>query len=320
MPRTETREERRPKYSKRGALKMYVGGDTNPRTRYNCGVIEAARSSGVMVIRKPGKFGEPRMLHRPDLLCRFGQTHDRKDEGKYVKCEAVKEGGRVVVGAQNVNPYLAADGSYHMIVEAFHESARGLNRLTADVRQTREDGTHLVWRGPRNDADAVVATPWMTDKELYDIAVRLNRTLAARLRESKSPRPGVTARLDSFEKFRLNLDVMRRARRVKNLASGEEEEVGGATPYAMPLEQCGFSIDCAYMTKSIDANGDEVGEYYFRMAYGRSVPQSLTFEGWRGLGTDDKVAYVSEEVRQLARSAANATAEENGQRRRPRRR
>jgi hypothetical protein len=285
---------------------MFVGGAKNPRTRYNCGVIEEARKARVKVLRGPSKFGDPRQLHRPDLMGKFSAAHERAGEGKYVDNAAVSADGRKVIGAQFVNPYLANDGSYRMIVATFHSltGKKNLNGLESSVEYNREDSTHLVWKGKRNSDDAVVMSPLVTEEELYAAAVRLNKKLAAKLRRSKSPRKGVKHHLGSFEKFKQNLDVMRRARHIRNIATGEiDEDTGGATPYAMPLEQCGFAIDMLFLTVGVDENGNEIGKTFYRMAYGRGTPHVLTYSDWLGEDINSKVAFKDEKARAAVKKA-----------------
>lgn len=286
-----------PKYARRGALKMFQGGN-NPQTHYNCSVIERARRLKVMVERLPGEFGNPRMLHRPDLFSVFSDHHPNRGKGKYIDDQAVmvRDGHRWVMGAHNVIPFVPGDGSYRIIMSAFHqESEQSIRDLEAKEQFNRIDGMHLHWQGRRSQDEAIYVTPWYQARALYDICESLSARWLQRLRHSQSPRPGVEERLGTFEKFEHALLVMHRARHVKSMATGITEEKGGATPYGMPLDQCNMALDMAYLTHDF-TRGEEVAAYHYRLAYGRSHAWNLSYEDWAAAG-HARYAYVSDDVR-----------------------
>lgn len=309
MPSTKNRrnvEAGRTRLTGKGALDMVRGKGSGRTTFYNCGIIERARENGVAIrILQGGKetLAQPRMVHRPDLTGTFGATHERAGQGKYIEGDAISMRGdrKIVTGAQNVNPYLV-DECYRTIVEAFHRSAgrSALGELTAVVETSQADGEHLEWQGKRSVDDALVVSPWLTREQLWSLAQKVNDELVAVLRSSKSQRRGVKEHLNTKAKFFQNLDVLRRSRRTFHVATGEIEQGGGATPYSMPLEQCGFAIDMYFLTTGFDEAGNEVGEYFYRMAYGRSTPWSLYKREWAGLDVSSQIAYLNETIRQRA--------------------
>lgn len=279
-------------------------------TLYQPGMVDRAQEEGrPLRVMKNGRaklISPNRKVHRSDLLDCFGETHAQSGTGKYIDRDALhtSNGQTVVKGAHRVNPYLAADGSYHTLIETFHHLAKGqIELLTAQVVRNREFGHHLRWNGKRDKNDAVAVTPWMTKEELWELACKLCPDVKTTLKQSKSNVKGVAAHASVREKFFQNIDVLRRARRVFSVATGEHEFGGGETPYSMPLEQCGFAIDMAFLTTGVDAQGNEIGEYRYRMAYGRSTPWVLYERDWKGMTTNDHFAYISEQVRHKAITA-----------------
>lgn len=287
-------------------LSMIQGRGGNRATVYNCAIIERARAARekVRILQGGKEVSAPaRMVHRHQITATYGAGHGLAEQGKYIDQSAISGSGenRIVTGAQHVNPYLVEDGSYHAIVAAFHKLAgRSLNNLVAKIVTTREDGEHLEWNGRRVSDDALVVTDWVTMEELWNTAQEVNSSLVSGLRRSKSQRDDVNEHLSAKEKFAQNVHVLRRSRRTFRVATGETELGGGATPYSMPLEQCGFAIDMYYMTTGFDNDGNEVGEFFFRMAYGRSTPWSLYKRDWAGLGPESTIAYRNERLRQRA--------------------
>lgn len=296
-----------------GALDMTRTKGGNTYTYYQCGVIDQARDSkvGIRIIKRGKPFlTTARRVHRQSLTDTFGDPHDNAGQGKYIKASAIE--GKVVTGAQNVNPYLATEGSYAASITALQSriSPRGaIGKLVADLHKNRADGEHLVWRGRVNsETGALLVSDWLTAAELYEIACEIAPSLPKRLRAQKSQVEGVEEHLTPLAKFEQNLNVMRRGRSDYSMATGETDEAcGGATPYAMPLEQCGFAIDMAYLTTAVDDNGEESGQYHYRLAIGRSVPWTLDYRSWRGMSPDQPIAYRDETVRQRALKFAKKT-------------
>ncbi|MHA2279552.1 MAG: hypothetical protein ACXAC5_01485 [Promethearchaeota archaeon] len=252
---------------------------------------------------------KPRMVHRPDLLGSFAESHESAGQGKYIDHAAFPNGNQQrVVGAQHVNPYLRDDGAYATIVETFKRSigVKRLSQMTARVTQNRQAGTHLLWEGKRN-ADGFcmdAESAWMTAEEVWKRAVKLNPDLLKILRKSRSGRKGVRAHKSAKEKFFGDLDVLRRATCVVDVSTGEREYRGGATPYSKPLEQVGFAIDRRFLTYGVDAEGNELGQYYYRMVIGRAEPHSLSRVSWAYEDLSSKVAFKDEAARRKVRAAA----------------
>jgi len=248
-----------------------------------------------------------RMVHRPQLDSKFGDTHVQAGKGKYISNRAITGSGqnKVVTGAQHVNPFLAEDGSYHTILQCFHHLAKQpAAKLTAHFARDRITGQHLLWQGNRIVDEAIAVSPWITEDKLWKLANRLNPGLQALLRTSKAAiRKGVRKHQASRGKFEDNLRVLRRARRTFRIATGEIEYGGGVTPYGIPLEQCGFAIDMFFLTTGYDTYTEqEVGEYHFRLAYGRSNPWVLYYRDWQGMGTQDRVAFLDNKVRKTCQT------------------
>jgi len=304
--------------TKQSALRMIRGKGDDAVTRYSCGVVEQAKEDGVNVIvmrrdKRSGKMVEravkPRMVHRMDLLGVYGDTHDLAGEGKYISAEAFPNGtNQRIVGAQHVNPYLRDDGAYATIVEAFKSTIpkKVLAKLAARVASNRVSGVHLLWEGKRN-ADGFcpnAASEWMTAEDVWHLALKLNADLLKILRKSRSGRKGVKAHKSAQEKFFGDLDVLRRATCVVDVSTGEPQFRGGATPYSKPLEQCGFAIDKRFLTYGVDADGNELGQYYYRLVIGRPEPHSLPRSSWAYEGAGSSVAFKDETARRKVRSTA----------------
>ncbi len=295
------------------ALDFTRGQGPNRRTFYKCGVLEHARrdSLPLRVVDKNGVIRlilPDRMVHRPLLDDKFGDAHEQSGEGKYISNNAID--GKGVTGAQHVNPYLAEERSYHTIIQCFHSIAKGrINKLTAQFARDRSLGQHLIWQGKKVVDDAVAVSAWITVDGLWELANKLNPGLKALLRKSKTQaRKGKAVKQNQspYGKFVDNLNVLRRARRTFRLATGETEYRGGETPYGVPLEQCGFSIDMFFLTTGVDrASGLETGDYYFRLAYGRSTPWVLYYRDWQGMGTQDRQAFLNDKVLKAVRRQAS---------------
>jgi hypothetical protein len=240
------------------------------------------------------------MVHRPQLDDKFGDAHELSGQGKYIDNDALSGRGQntTVTGAQYVNPYLAEDRSYHTIIQCFHHLAKQtITRLSARFARDRVNGQHLLWQGKSAVDGAVAVSPWITEDELWELANNLNPGLKALLRKSKAAiKKGVKKHQTPRGKFGDNLNVLRRARRTFRTATGETEYRGGETPYGVPLEQCGFAIDMFFLTTGYD-EGLEVGEYHFRLAYGRNTPWILYYRDWQGMGTQDRIAFLNNKIR-----------------------
>lgn len=289
-----------------GALDMTRGKGENTHTYYQPGIVEQARTEKVGIrIIKNGRtlLTAPRMVHREDLTAVYSEPHDEAGSGKYINISAID--GDTVTGVQNVNPYLAEDGSYATLVQALQSFCQksAMAELTGTIRKSRLDGQHIEWKGKASTDEAILVGQWVTAEQLWERALLINPQLKTMLRQNQSQVKGVKAHLGVFEKFTQNLDVIRRARNVFHVASGEvDKDRGGATPYAMPLEQCGFAIDKFYLTTGFDADGNETGEYFYRLAIGRGTPWTLTFREWRGLDAGTPYAYLNEKVMARAKS------------------
>jgi hypothetical protein len=297
-------------------LKMWKGKlGVNAVTHYSAAVVEQARKDGcgLLIINGRGKeVAVPnkkiRLVHRLDLMGVFCDTHDRCGEGKYVHADA-RKGDKTVVGAHLVMPYLANEFCYASIVRVFTESigVDGLKGLKAVVKHTRDDGEHLVWQGKRSENGSVVASPWFTKDEVWEMARKMNDSLSRRLRLATSQKKGVKQHLPPKRKFLDNINVMRRARSFINPVTGDEPQLkGGLYPYGMPLEQVGFAIDYCYLTDGFVIETDnkgakrvvETGDYYLRLVVGRSTPWVMTKNDWAGCGDEDRFAFKSEKIRQ----------------------
>lgn len=309
---TRTRQARGMKSD--GAVDMTRGKGENAYTFYQPGIIERARNNdaGIRII-KNGKvmLTNPRMVHRPDLTAVFNDMHENAGEGKYIAHDAISgDRNDVVTGAQHINPYLAEEGSYATIILALQSfcSKRELSKLTGKIHKTRLDGHHIVWNGKTNNDGAIVLGQWVTAQQLWDRALEITKTLKKRLKENESQVKGVREHLGAFEKFCQNLDVIRRARAIFNVSTGEVDNTrGGATPYAMPMEQCGIAIDKYFLTNGFDSEGNEVGEYFYRLAIGRGTPWTLRKRDWRGLDAGTPYAYLSDKLANQAKRAAKQT-------------
>lgn len=305
---------------RRNALRMVRGSGAGTVTHYNAGVIEEAKENGVAILvaetdKRTGKVRIvarwPRMVHRPKLTAVFGDTHSQAGEGKYIALGAYPNGdasSKVVIGAQYVNPYLKANGCYATIVQVFQSSMIGLGKLRANICRTRSKSDHLIWEGRRNSDGFLVASEWLTPEEIWDTANKLNPSLQRVLRKSKSGRKDVTHRKSPKEKFFADLDVMRRATRVVDAATGEVIYSGGATPYAAPLEQSGFAIDRRYLSYGVDKDGVEQGRYYYRMVVGRPEPHYLPKPSWAHEGFNSTVAFLNKAAQAKIRKAQSTAA------------
>ena len=302
MSAVVTRTKQAKGLARSDALDMFRHQRGKRYTYYSCGVIDDAMANnvGINVIDEyTGKvvLTRTRMVHRRDLLATFGRLHDRAGEGKYVEQSALSHTGQqtLVKGANNVNPFILEKGSNHTIAQAFHSltGISKLRQLVGEIRVSRLDGQHVHWLGDRNPADAVLVSPWVTKQVLWEKARDINPKLVAALKGKVSRVKNVSAHLGAFDKFCQNLDVLRRFRLVLHVNSGRKDLSGGATPCGMPLEQCQFAIDMFYLTTGVDRQGEEVGDYFFRMAYGRSYAQVLHYNDWVGLDVNSPFAYLN---------------------------
>lgn len=298
----------------KSALRMIRGKGESAVTHYDCGVVEQAKEDGVqiLVMRRNTETGkmvptlvDPRMVHRPDLPGVYADTHELAGQGKYIALAAyLNNDPRTVVGAQHVNPYLREDAVYATILEVFKKNIgkSALSRLCARLAYTRRRSHHLLWEGKRTADGFVVASEWMTEEQIWTAAQRLNPELLRLLRKSKSGREDVNHKTAS-EKFATDLDVVRRATCTVDAASGIREFCGGATPYAYPLEQCGSAIDKRWLTCDV-VNGEEVCNYYYRLAIGRPEPHPLSKSSWSYEGAESAVAFLNQKVRAKYRASA----------------
>lgn len=285
-----------------GAIDMFRGHGATAYTYYDCSIIERAKQNGspIRVVKEKGKrrsfvLTKPRPVHREDIFAKFGDTHDLAGQGKYIKNSAISKDGKLVTGYQNINPYLADEGSYSTIVEAFMSrmSQPVLKAITAAGGKDRPTGTHLRANGKRNSEDAVLTSEWLTEEQLWTLCRRINPKLVGILNKVKSQVKGAKHQ-SAREKFAHNLGVMRRAREAFQVVDGTRKFRGGATPYSMPLEQCDMAIDMYHLTTGIE--GTEVGEYFYRLAIGRRTPRILYARDWNGLDFNSPFAYVNEKV------------------------
>lgn len=296
------------------ALRMIRGKGENAVTHYSCGVVEQAREDGVqiLIIRRDrhGKKKEfavaPRQVHREDPLAVYGDTHDLAGQGKFIALAAFPKGDKTrVVGAQHVNPYLRDEGAYATIIETLKNDigVAVLSRLRGSVHSGRNPGTHILWSGRRNKDDCLACSDWFTREELWSMARKHNCDLLRILRKSKSGRKGVSHK-SAQEKFVGNLDVLRRATCVVSVTDGERQYCGGATPYSKPLEQVGFAIDKQFLTYGVDKDGNEIGQYYFRLVIGRSEPHVLPRANWRYEEIGSLVTFKDDSTRRAIRKAS----------------
>lgn len=284
-------------------LNMFRGRVPRAYPYYMAGMInDAIRKRKRIRIPRGGKMIQvevERRLHRENLLAVYGDTHDHAGEGKYINQLAIQEGH--AIGPHNVCPYLAEDKTYATIVAAFmsqfHKSK--LRGMKAEIRRSREDGIHLHWLGARNQCDSVLLSPLLTIQQLWKIAIKINPDLKEHLQKTKSHIKEVSAHGQPITKFEADINVMRRSRSTFHMDTGEVRHGGGLTPYAMPMEQCEFAIDALYQTTDVK-NGEESGQYFYRLAIGRKIPWLLSYNGWKGLDATFKDAYISKEVWQKA--------------------
>lgn len=297
------------------ALRMIRGRGDNAVTHYSCGVVEQAKETGVkiLVVRRNKSTGkkkevpvDPRQVHREDPLAVYGETHDLAGQGKFIALEAFPKGDKtLVVGAQYVNPYLRDEGAYATIIETLKNNigSATLSRLRGSIRHGRNPGTHILWNGKRNSDGHLAASDWFTKEDLWNKACKFNCDLLRILRKSKSGRKGASHK-SARDKFFGNLDVLRRATCVISVTDGEREFCGGATPYSKPLEQMGFAIDKRFLTFGVDDDGNEAGQYYYRLVIGRSEPHVLRRTNWQYEGITSTVAFRDDKARKAVRKAS----------------
>lgn len=293
------------------ALDMTKGTGDNACTRYNPSVIDEALENKLPIaVAGSDKDGNPkrvlrnaRRVHRKSLKSCYGETHKQAGKGKFIDVSALD--GDKVTGANHVCPYLGT-GSYATSIRALMSFAPkgALALLVGMIKKSRAVGEHIEWKGRRNEFDAVLVTPLVNGSDLWARAKKINPKLPGMLAAKKSGVKDVKEHLGVEDKFIQNIGVQRRARAVFNLATGETDETrGGATPCAAPLEQVGFAIDSIFMTVGFDKDGNEVGEFFYRLAIGRSIPWTLGEREWKGLEPGKKFAYKTEALRQRALKA-----------------
>lgn len=295
--------------SSHGALDMTRKIGNQLITFYDPDIVDKAmeKEVGILVAKKKKtKKGEKwervltsaRHIHRKDLTSVFGKTHERAGEGKYIKQSALSPDSKIVRGVRNVFPYKTDEKSFYTTVQTFYSLFRksDLDSMIGDLSDR-----WIRWR------KKVIVSKLVSLTELWDIARNINPDLESILRESKSNVKG--ARHQSpLEKFFKNIEVMRRTRKTLHLSDGKVKYNSDATPYGLCLEQCGMCIDGLFLTSSIGPNGEEEGEMFYRLAIGRTIPQSLTKQEWKKLGPDNKIAYLSEKVRKMASKMARSIA------------
>ena len=296
------------------ALRMIRGRGENAVTHYSCGVVEQAKENGVKVLivrrnKKTGKKEEfeadARQVHR-DPLAVYSETHELAGQGKYIALKAFPKGDKSrVIGAQHVNPYLRDEGAYVTIIETLKDNigVAAMSRLRGSFCTGRVPGTHILWDGRRNSDGFLVASDWFTKEELWDMACRFNTDLLRILRKSKSGRKGASHK-SARDKFFGNLDVLRRATCVISVTDGEKDWTGGRSPYGKPLEQMEFAIDKRFLTYGVDKDGNEAGQYYYRLVIGRSEPHVLTRTNWQYEGITSTVAFKDDKARKAVRKAS----------------
>lgn len=236
----------------------------------------------------------PRMVDRSNLLGTYQEPHEKAGQHKYVTNDSVSRNGKIVTGANNVNPFLLEHRVWTAIVQTFQNTMHQneLRSMIADVHKSRLMGVHLKWR-----TQQPLCSPWMSQRELWKAALELHPNLRRILKQMKSHIQKVKRRGSGFQKFGDNLNLLRRARSLTFTLTGEHYEgAGGATPYAMPLEQAGMAIDMHWLTTDKDKNW-EYGDYFYRLAIGRITPQLLSYYDWRGMDIADKRAYREESSR-----------------------
>ena len=293
---------------KEEALRMIRGKGDNAVTHYSCGVVEQARTVGVkiLVMRRGEEVAiDPRQVHREDLQAVYGDTHELAGQGKFIALEAYPKGDMTrVVGAQHVNPYLRDEGAYATIVETLKEDIgmATLSRMRGSISHGRNPGTHILWDGRRNSDGFLTTSGWFTKEEILEMACVFNPDLLKLLRKSKSGVKGASHK-SAKAKFYGNLDVLRRATCVVHVVDGEREFCGGATPYSKPLEQCGFAIDKRFLTYGVDENGDELGDYFYRLVVGRPEPHILPRASWQYEGITSAVAFKDDAAKLAVRKA-----------------
>lgn len=281
--------------SKRRPIKMIKGSGENAFTLYNCKAVEEAfdNDQKLLVVRtRKGVASEveikPHIVHKRSLRDVYGDTHPNAGKGKYIDLSAYTDKHHQnIVGAHLVHPYLPKDGCYFAIVNTLQgmvSDKKQLRDLSGEIHFSAEKGEHIVWEGERNDDGFLVASPWMTEKELWAACVNAVPSLASKLRKGNfSPR----------QKFRSALQVLNRAVEVVDIVTGNVENRGGVTPYSKPLEQCGFAIDRRYLTNGYSTSTGDSAEYYYRLVVGRSEPHNLMRSQWWYLTKDNPQAFVS---------------------------
>ena len=325
---TKTKSKKRRTKARKGGKKsvpaplpMFRGQGDKMHTFYQCSVAQRAKAEGrkITIARRNSKTGkvekvnvEPRTTHREDLFAKFHAGHEtRAGEGKYIHNDAIdvdKNGKPVsVTGPQDVNPYLAEDGSYHTVVDVLMKNIVSKNKpaakLVSDVQLNHKvNGDNLAWRGKRNPEGFIAGSEWFTEDELWAMCNKANPKLVSILKRAKSGRKSVKQHKSAREKFKDNFEVIRRATQIMNAATGDVKIGGGKSPYAKPLEQVQFAIDRHFLTTGIQ-NGEETGEYCYRLVIGRSAVSELDEKDWAYLGLNDKIAFKNESIRERVKKA-----------------
>ncbi len=282
--------------------RMYRGSGQNAVTYYNCGAIDEARRNKMNVLvavrGKDGKVRieerEPRKVHRTNISGVYGDTHECAGEGKYIKRRAFDESprvGSILTGAQHINPFLNSDGCEATIIEVFKRNIgiKCLSGLQAQLAHSRWGAHHLLWLGKRDWDGTLVASKWMTLDTLWAKAQSRNPAMVVALKVSKS-------KYSLLRKFEMVLEQLQRATCTVEMLSGISVYGGGCTPYAKPLEHCGWAIDWRWLTDRIE-DGEEQGNYYFRLVIGRPEPHDLKKQMWWYEGPNSKIAILDDSVR-----------------------
>ena len=165
------------------------------------------------------------------------------------------------------------------------------------------EGAHLLWEGRRDSDGCLAASDWMTAEELWALSKKVCPEMQNALRRSKSGRKKVRSHKSAREKFFGDLDALRRATCIVDVGTGNKDFRGGATPYSKPLEQAGFAIDKRFLTYGIDANGDEIAQYYYRMVIGRPEPHVLSRKSWAYEDVTSSVAFLNDAAKKKALAA-----------------
>lgn len=287
-------------------------------TCYSCGVISVARKKKVnILISKNNKIfvAKPRMVHKEDLTSTYSNNHPKAGQGKYIDNYAyVDKSRKHILGAHFINPFLADSRAncYATIVKVFQRATDidQLKLLHGTIHRDFQKGEHIIWAGDRSFDDFVVASPWLLPSDLWNEAQKINTSLLKTLTKTCSPRGDAQSFRSPEQKFIHDLDVLRRATIVKHV-NGRVEYCGGATPCAMPLQQCGMAIDKRFLTYDINLqninkhNSIETAQYYYRMVWGRSFPKPLLKRDWGFETETSEYCFLNNQVKEKVQFELN---------------